>query len=218
MDFGKNNNMKYTCTICGYIYDNDQEKIPFNELQGDYICPICGAPHSAFEEVKQNENKDISGNDQKTLDESLIHQETDLTELSNIELKNIFLSLKRAAQVSYLTELENLFSELANYYTSQTNFGDFDLSLLKEKIEDEKNLLQEASILAEKLEDNGAERALLWTTKVTSLVKSIINNIDNYQESKVYVCTICGFIYIGNELPLICPVCKVTNKKFVEVK
>jgi rubrerythrin len=33
----------------------------------------------------------------------------------------------------------------------------------------------------------------------------------------VYVCTICGYIYIGDTIPDICPVCKVPNWKFEKV-
>ena len=39
-----------------------------------------------------------------------------------------------------------------------------------------------------------------------------------FEGTGVYVCTICGFIYVGDELPAICPVCKVTNRKFEKIK
>lgn len=39
-----------------------------------------------------------------------------------------------------------------------------------------------------------------------------------FEGTGVYVCTICGFIYVGDELPEICPVCKVTNRKFEKIK
>ena len=32
-----------------------------------------------------------------------------------------------------------------------------------------------------------------------------------------YVCTICGFVYIGNDLPEVCPVCKVPAHKFEKI-
>ena len=34
---------KWVCKICGYVYEGD-------EVPEDYVCPICGAPKSAFEE------------------------------------------------------------------------------------------------------------------------------------------------------------------------
>lgn len=38
---------KYVCAICGYVYDDET---PFEEQGEDYVCPLCGAPKSQFEE------------------------------------------------------------------------------------------------------------------------------------------------------------------------
>lgn len=43
--------MKYKCKLCGYIYDNDEQDVDFNELPEDWTCPICGAPKSEFIEI-----------------------------------------------------------------------------------------------------------------------------------------------------------------------
>lgn len=45
--------MKYICTLCGYIYDESVESVPFNELPDDYTCPLCGAGKDAFEVVEE---------------------------------------------------------------------------------------------------------------------------------------------------------------------
>ena len=34
-----NDNKKWVCTVCGYVYDGE---IPFEELPEDYLCPLCG--------------------------------------------------------------------------------------------------------------------------------------------------------------------------------
>lgn len=34
---------RYECCVCGYVYDEDQEGIPWNSLPGDWVCPTCGA-------------------------------------------------------------------------------------------------------------------------------------------------------------------------------
>lgn len=44
--------MKYKCLLCGYIYDNSVETIPFDQLPDDWTCPMCGAPKSMFELVE----------------------------------------------------------------------------------------------------------------------------------------------------------------------
>ena len=41
--------MKYVCTICGYVYDDKKEKLPFEQLPDDYECPLCGVGKDKFE-------------------------------------------------------------------------------------------------------------------------------------------------------------------------
>ena len=45
--------MKYRCNTCGYIYDEDEEGVPFADLPDDWICPICGEPKSEFSPVER---------------------------------------------------------------------------------------------------------------------------------------------------------------------
>lgn len=42
---------RYKCKICGYIYDDEKEDIPFDELPESWKCPLCGAPKKLFEEI-----------------------------------------------------------------------------------------------------------------------------------------------------------------------
>ncbi len=50
---------KYRCTVCGYIYDpeiGDQPRVKpgtaFEDLPGDWVCPVCGAPKDMFEKME----------------------------------------------------------------------------------------------------------------------------------------------------------------------
>ena len=45
--------MKYKCKICGYIYDDDKEKVPFDQLPDTWKCPLCGARKSDFAPVTE---------------------------------------------------------------------------------------------------------------------------------------------------------------------
>jgi len=38
----------YKCTICGEIYDDDEEPVKFEDLPDDWVCPLCRSPKSAF--------------------------------------------------------------------------------------------------------------------------------------------------------------------------
>jgi len=49
---------KYTCTICGYVYDpqkGDPDNgvapgTPFEEVSDSWVCPVCGASKDQFEQ------------------------------------------------------------------------------------------------------------------------------------------------------------------------
>ncbi len=41
----------YKCSICGYIYDDSKEIIPFDNLPEDWKCPVCGSPKSVFKKI-----------------------------------------------------------------------------------------------------------------------------------------------------------------------
>lgn len=41
--------MKYVCKLCGYVYDDEVEAVPFEDLPDDWTCPLCGAAKSEFE-------------------------------------------------------------------------------------------------------------------------------------------------------------------------
>lgn len=46
--------MKYKCKLCGYIYDDHLEEIPFEELPDDWVCPLCGVGKDMFEKMEEN--------------------------------------------------------------------------------------------------------------------------------------------------------------------
>ncbi len=43
---------RYRCTICGYIYDESKEAVPFDQLKE---CPICHQPADVFELIEEEE-------------------------------------------------------------------------------------------------------------------------------------------------------------------
>jgi flavin reductase (DIM6/NTAB) family NADH-FMN oxidoreductase RutF/rubredoxin len=51
----KSNKMKksFKCNVCGYVYDENKEELAFEKLSDSWLCPVCGAEKSEFEEIKQ---------------------------------------------------------------------------------------------------------------------------------------------------------------------
>jgi pyruvate oxidase/acetolactate synthase-1/2/3 large subunit len=39
---------RYRCAVCNYVYDEAKEGRKFSDLPKEWVCPICGAPKSAF--------------------------------------------------------------------------------------------------------------------------------------------------------------------------
>jgi pyruvate oxidase len=62
---------KWKCAVCGYIYDEAREGIPFEELPSDWTCPQCGAPKSAFSII---EGEDITSGAKPTVAEKIVEQ------------------------------------------------------------------------------------------------------------------------------------------------
>ena len=57
---------------------------------------------------------------------------------------------------------------------------------------------------------------------MTRMLRSILDRYAQegdvmLENTGIYVCTICGFVYIGDDLPEVCPVCKVPNRKFERI-
>ncbi|MCS7143743.1 MAG: rubredoxin [Archaeoglobaceae archaeon] len=50
---------KYQCSVCGYIYNEDEgdpdSNVPpgtkWEDLPDDWVCPVCGATKDQFEKI-----------------------------------------------------------------------------------------------------------------------------------------------------------------------
>ena len=40
---------RWVCGVCGYVYDEEKEGVPFQDLPEDWVCPLCKHPKSDFE-------------------------------------------------------------------------------------------------------------------------------------------------------------------------
>jgi rubredoxin len=220
---------KYVCSVCGFIYD-ESKGIPeagivpetkWEDLPADWICPLCGAEKSEFE--KQEESATTPQKEQVSV--SVIESSTDMKELSPLEVSALCTNLARGCEKQYKPEEAALFNELAGYFKSlSAPAEDPQFAQLLELIE--KDLAEgfpNTNAVASDVQDRGALRALVWSEKVTRMLKSIITRYQKegdtmLENTGIYVCAICGFIYIGDKLPEVCPVCKVPNWKFEKIE
>ena len=212
---------KYRCTICGYIYDEAVEKVKFVDLPADWKCPLCGAPKEMFEEIIEEEKEEETKDNLTNVVNS--EEEEDLRLLSNYEISLICSNLAKGCEKQYLEEEEHLFKELASYYESKEDSNNGTFNDVLDKVNNDLNELSSAMDIASSVGDRGAKRVITWSLKTSNVIKYIIENYQkngvNYlKNTKIWVCDICGFVYIGNEAPSVCPICKVPSLKILEVK
>ena len=207
---------KYVCGVCGYVYDEAVEKVPFEQLPADWKCPVCGAGKDMFEKEADKNEKIIP---------TTVEQAEDLREMNAAELSAICSSLARGSEKQYRSKEAELFTSLAQYYASKVKTPDkvsfHELSNLVEH--DLKTEIPNANVIANELNDRGAKRVLTWSEKVSKVIKSLLLSYDaegikSLKEEKIWVCDICGFVYVGEVPPAICPICKVPSLKILEVK
>ena len=44
--------MKYKCSACGWIFDEEKGGKKFEELPEDWVCPVCGVGKDMFSKVE----------------------------------------------------------------------------------------------------------------------------------------------------------------------
>lgn len=200
---------QYVCSICGYIYDEEKNG-RWEELPDDWKCPVCRAGKGAFR-LKVQETQDT-----KELPKPEVERE-----LSPMEMSIICSNLARGCEKQYMAEQSEDFKKLAEFFRSKAEPAETaDTETLLDLIDqDLEKGYPYGNAAAEKEHDRGALRALTWSEKVTRMLQSLLVRYkaegDKMLENTcVYVCSICGFVYVGHTPPEICPVCKVPAWKF----
>jgi rubredoxin len=222
---------KYVCSVCGYVYDEtigDPEAgiapgTKWDDVPEDWICPWCGATKSEFNVQGEQKEGDRHIDEQVTLVDEINIEETH--ELSFGELSALCSNLSKGCEKQYLTEEAALFQKLSDYYKSKTKpVEGSSFEKLKSLVQEDLNIrFVQANRVATDEKDRGALRALTWSEKVTKILNSLLLRYENQkdsllEDSNFYLCEICGFVFIGEEAPDICPVCKVPRLKIAQVQ
>ena len=208
--------MKYICQICGYVYDDAKEKVPFAELPDDWKCPVCGAAKSDFK-------PEANGNEKKVVT-AIEPMEADLEKLSAGQLAALCSNLARGCEKQYKQEEADLFKQLADYFTAVVPaVNDASVEKLAKELQTDAENYAAVRATADANADRGAARVCVWGEKVTRMLSSLVNRYLNegeamLKDTNIWVCTTCGFVYIGDTPPELCPVCKVPDWKFEKIE
>ena len=208
--------MKYICQICGYVYDDAKEKVPFEELPDDWKCPLCGAAKSDF--------KPEANGDEKKVVTAIEPMEADLEKLSAGQLAALCSNLARGCEKQYKQKEADLFKQLADYFTAVVPaVNDASVEKLAKELQTDADNYAAVRATADANADRGAARVCVWGEKVTRMLSSLVNRYLNegeamLKDTNIWVCTTCGFVYIGDTPPQLCPVCKVPDWKFEKIE
>ena len=208
--------MKYVCQICGYVYDDAKEKVPFAELPDDWKCPLCGAAKSDF--------KPEANGDEKKVVTAIEPMEADLEKLSAGQLAALCSNLARGCEKQYKQEEAGLFKQLADYFTAVVPaVNDASVEKIAKELQTDADNYAAVRATADANADRGAARVCVWGEKVTRMLSSLVNRYLNegeamLKDTNIWVCTTCGFVYIGDTPPQLCPVCKVPDWKFEKIE
>ena len=203
--------MKYICQICGYVYDEEKEPAGFGQLPEGWKCPVCGAGREAFRPEGSAEAgaEPVTGEYEK---------------LSPGQLAALCSNLGRGCEKQYLSEEAELFYRLARALTRGAPVpASPRAEALAERLRRDAEAYPAVRAEADAARDRGAARVCVWGEKVTRMLSGLV---DRYlrdgepmlADTEIWVCTACGFVWIGDTPPETCPVCKVPAWKFERVE
>ena len=205
---------KWVCGVCGYVFDEEKEGVRFSELPDDWVCPLCGADKGVFAEAKAQKSAS-----------SPVRHDGEMKLLSAGELSAVCSNLARGCEKQYLNREAALYRELADSLgAAAPAVADASLDALIARIEANLNEGYPAlNAAAKEQSDRGTQRICVWGEKVTRMLDSLLNRYRREGEAflantQVWVCTVCGFVYVGNSAPKLCPVCKVPDWKFEKIE
>ncbi len=200
--------MKYICSVCGYVHD-EAVGDPWDALGADWKCPLCGAGKDAF--APERAPAAAAAADKPHVEQ----------ELGAMELSIVCSNLARGCEKQYLPQQAEDFAALAEFFRQKATPAPApDRARLLELLEqDLTRLYPYGNAVAGEAHDRGALRCQVWSEKVTNMLRSLLRRYEAEGEKMlentgVWVCSICGFVWVGESAPALCPVCKVPDWKF----
>ena len=211
--------MRYVCSICGYVYDEAKQGKPFAALPETWTCPLCGAVRSAF--APEAAAKSVAPAPTVAIRIS-IHGE--MQKLSPGALSILCSNLARGCEKQYKEEEAALFREIAAWFAAAAPAAEeTGVDALASRIGEDLAAYPALNAAAVQAGDRGTQRICVWGEKVTAILKTLVERYRRegeamLRDTDIWVCSVCGFAYVGKEPPQLCPVCKVPAWKFEKIE
>ena len=210
--------MRYVCPICGYVYDEGKEGVPFSALPDSWTCPLCGAAKAVFAPEQPAAPAPPPAPAPLPLEQGP-------EELSPGVLAALFSNLARGCEKQYQAKEQALFAEIAAFFQASTPaVPDAGVAALAAMLrEDVQSVYPALAATASEAGDRGTQRVRVWGEKVTRMLQSLVDRYERegeafLRDTHIWVCSVCGFVYVGDRPPELCPVCKVPAWKFDKVE
>ena len=211
--------MRYVCSICGYVYDEAKQGKPFAALPETWTCPLCGAAKSAFAPEAAAKSAAPAPT---VAPPALVHG--DMQKLSPGALSILCSNLARGCEKQYKEEEAALFREIAAWFAAAAPAAqETGVDALASRIGEDLAAYSALNAAAVQAGDRGTQRICVWGEKVTAILKTLVERYRRegeamLRDTDIWVCSVCGFAYVGKEPPRLCPVCKVPAWKFEKIE
>lgn len=211
--------MRYVCSICGYVYDEAKQGKPFAALPETWTCPLCGAAKSAFAPEAAAKSAAPAP---IVAPPALAHG--DMQKLSPGALSILCSNLARGCEKQYKEEEAALFREIAAWFAAAAPAAqETGVDALASRIGEDLAAYPALNAAAVQAGDRGTQRICVWGEKVTAILKTLLERYRRegeamLRDTDIWVCSVCGFAYVGKEPPRLCPVCKVPAWKFEKIE
>lgn len=217
----------YVRSVCGSEYD-ETAGIPeagiapgtgMEDLPDDWESPVCGAAVDALEA------QDDAAETPAPAMDSTVADSGGTSGFLSVEFGAVLANLSKGCEKQFREEEAGLFGQLSAYFSARSGVidgkepGDLGSMIQQELAAG----FPAANRVAADAGDRGAMRALVWSEKVSRMQTSILKRFEKegnalLEDTSIHVCEICGLVYIGDEPPDICPVCKVPSMKIRKVE
>ena len=150
--------------------------------------------------------------------------QNDLEHLTAGQLAALCSNLARGCEKQYKDKEAGQFRALADYFTATIpEVPDASVDKLALMLQDDIASYSEIRKTADNHNDRGTARICVWGEKVTRMLSSLVERYllegeELLEGTDIWVCTTCGFVYIGDVPPELCPVCKVPAWKFEKIE
>lgn len=211
--------MRYVCSICGYVYDEAKQGKPFAALPETWTCPLCGAAKSAFAPEAAAKSAAPAP---PAAPPAPVHGE--MQKLSPGALSILCSNLARGCEKQYKEEEAALFREIADWFAAAVPAAqETGVDALASRMGEDLAAYPALNAAAVQAGDRGTQRICVWGEKVTAILKTLVERYRRegeamLRDTDIWVCSVCGFAYVGKEPPRLCPVCKVPAWKFEKIE